>query len=390
MGQLSFALVGDVVINRTDAPAIFRHVAHILKRADFAYCNLEGQMCDGVEKHPGKSRVSMYIRSTPDAVKALTAAGINVVSLANNHALDYGAAGLQQSINLLDHANIAHAGAGRNRVEARRPAILSKNGIRIALLSYTSLCVPAFVATENEPGVAMVRINTTYIPNLRLLQQPGSPMYTKTSGEPEDVEALLNDVRSAKAEADLVLVAWHWGISVSEHWDKLADYQRDLGHAVIDAGANAIIGNHAHKLQGIEFYRGCPIFYALGNFGFVFRHPFFRRESAIVQFEVSQGGIDQIRLVPILNNDEYEPVPVRADSASGQKITWMLESLSEGLNTKFLNCGTYLELSAESQDSTALSANYAQGLSGLGYSDTQITELKAGGVIPGASGFSAG
>ncbi|MBI4190485.1 MAG: CapA family protein [Betaproteobacteria bacterium] len=381
MGQITFALVGDVMINRTDAPSIFSHVAPILKSADFTYCNLEAPMCDGVEKHAGKSRVSMHLRSAPNAVEALTAAGINVVSLANNHALDYGAAGLQQSIELLDNANIAHAGAGRNRAEARRAVMLNKNGVRIALLSYTSVCVPAFVATEKEPGVAMVRIITTYSPNLRLLQQPASPLYTKSSGEPEDVAALLDDVRSAKAEADIVLVAWHWGLS--ERWGKLADYQRTLGHAVIDAGANAIIGNHAHMLLGIEFYRGCPIFYALGNFGFDMRHPYFRQESAIVQFELSHRGIDQIRLIPILNNDGHEPVPLRADGGSGQKVTWMLEYLSEGLNTKFANCGAYVELSAESsEDSLKLGANNAEGLSRLGYSDAQITELKAGGVIP--------
>lgn len=377
MDQITFALVGDVMINRTDAPSIFRHVAPILKSADFAYCNLEAPMCDRGEKHAGKSKIGLHLRSRPNAVEALTAAGIDVVSLANNHALDYGVAGLQQSIELLDNARIAHAGAGRNREEARRPVILKKNGVRIALLSYTSVCIPAYVATENEPGVAMVRIITTYSPNFRVQQTPGSPLYTKTSGEPEDVAALLDDVRSAKTKADIVLVAWHWGLS--ERLGILADYQRTLGRAVIDAGANAVIGNHAHMLLGIEFYRGCPIFYALGNFGFDIRHPYCRQESAIVQFDLSQRGIDQIRLIPVLNNDRQEPVPVRADGGGGQKVIWMLEYLSEGLNTKFANCGAHVELSAESpEDSLNLGA---EGLSRLGYSDAEIAELKAAGSL---------
>lgn len=380
MGQITFALVGDVMINRADAPSIFSHVAPILKSADFVYCNLEAPMCDGAEKHPAKLGSGLHLRSTPNAVEALTSAGINVVSLANNHAMDYGAGGLQQSIGLLDSSNIAHAGAGRNRAEARRAVILKKNGVRIALLSYTSVCVPAYVATEKEAGVAVVRIITTFSPNPRIFTNPGSPMYSNTRGEPEDVAALLDDVRSAKAEADIVLVAWHWG--VAERWGKLADYQRTLGHAVIDAGANAIIGNHAHMLLGIEFYRGCPIFYALGNFGFDKRHPYFRQESAIVQFELTQQGIDRIRLIPVLINDAHEPVPVRADARSGQKVTWMLEYLSEGLNTKFADCGAHVELSAESSDdSSKLAASSAEELSRLGYSEAQIAELKFAGAL---------
>lgn len=347
MDQVSFAFVGDVMINRADAPSMLRHVASTLKGVDVAYCNLEGPLSDRGEKHSGKVGIGLHFRSPPKTVDALRDAGIKVVSLANNHAMDFGAPALEQTIEVLDHARILHAGAGRNRAEARKAAVLNKNGLRIALLSYTSVCVPSFVATEEEPGVATVRIATTYSPNhLRLIQQPGSPMVIKTVGEPADVTALLDDVKAAKAEADLVLVAWHWG--VSERWGKLAEYQRTLGHAAIDAGANAIIGHHAHMIQGIEFYRGCPIFYSLGNFAFDLDHPYFRSESALVECEFSRQGIEQTRVIPIFNNAQHEPVPFRADSESGQKAAWMLEYFSEGMNTKFANRGAYIEASGQS------------------------------------------
>lgn len=345
MAPITMACAGDVMINRPDAHSMLQHVAGILKSADVAYCNLEGPMCDVGEKHPGKAGISLHLRSTPSVAQALAGAGIDVVSLANNHALDYGVAGLDQTITLLDDVRIARAGAGRDLAAARQPALLEVNGVRIALLSYASVCISPFAATATTPGLAMVRINTSYAANLRLFQQPGSPMLTRTVGEPEDVAMLLDDVKAAKARADVVIVAWHWG--VSERWGKLADYQRELGRAVIDAGASAILGHHAHMLLGVEFYRGCPIFYSLGNFAFDLDHPYFRRESAIVLCDVSHDGIASVRMIPVLINDHHEPVPVRADG-DGQKVVWFLEYLSEGLNTKFTNRGEAVELLAQS------------------------------------------
>jgi len=341
MAVITMACAGDVMINRPDANSMLQHVAGIFKSADVAYCNLEGPMCDVGEKHPGKAGISLHLRSTPSVARALAGAGIDVVSLANNHALDYGAAGLDQTLGLLDEVRVARAGAGRDLNAARQPALLEVNGVHIALLSYTSVCVSPFAATATTPGVAMVRINTSYAANLRLFQQPGSPMLTRTVGEPEDVAMLLDDVKAAKSVADVVILAWHWG--VSERWGKLADYQRELGHAVIDAGASAIIGHHAHMLLGVEFYRGCPIFYSLGNLAFDLDHPYFRRESAIVLCDVSHDGIANVRMIPVLINDHHEPVPVRADG-EGRKVAWFLEYLSEDLNTKFDNRGDHVAL----------------------------------------------
>jgi poly-gamma-glutamate capsule biosynthesis protein CapA/YwtB (metallophosphatase superfamily) len=345
MAAITMACAGDVMINRPDADSMLRHVAGIFKGADVAYCNLEGPMCDVGEKHPGKAGISLHLRSTPSVARALAGAGIDVVSLANNHALDYGVAGLDQTIRLLDEVRIARTGAGRDLAAARRPALLEVNGVRIALLSYTSVCIAPFAATATTPGVAMVRIKTTYAANLRLFQQPGSPMLTKTAGEPEDVAMLLDDVKAAKASADVVIVAWHWG--VSERWGKLADYQKELGHAVIDAGASAVIGHHAHMLLGVEFYRGRPIFYSLGNFAFDLDHPYFRRESAIILCDVSREGVTNVRMLPVLINDRHEPVPVRADG-DGQKVAWFMEYLSEDLNTRIVNRGEDVELVARS------------------------------------------
>ncbi|HSW19502.1 MAG TPA: CapA family protein [Ramlibacter sp.] len=379
MNEVNFAFTGDVAIKRDDAATIFRHVADITRAADFTYCNLEGQLCVGANKNPAKSGSGIHLRSEPHAVQALVSANINLVSLANNHTMDFCADGLRESMTILDEAGIAHSGAGANREQAHRATIVEKNGLRIALLSYTSVFVPSYVAGEDSAGVAAVKINSHYIPNPRTFTNPGSPMYSKTSGEPADVAALVDDVKRAREQADVVLVAWHWG--VSERLGIIAEYQRSLAHAAIDAGAHAVVGNHAHMLLGIEFYKERPIFHALGNFGFDKKHPYFRPESAIVRCKVSRDGLRDIQLVPLMIDDHYEPRPVRTDEPAGQKIAWMLDYFSEGLNTRFTSKGDHIELAPAAQDAVKFDAQDAQSLAKLGYSAAQIAELKAAGAV---------
>jgi poly-gamma-glutamate synthesis protein (capsule biosynthesis protein) len=340
MSSIKVAMVGDMMINRPDPMTIYRRVEDVLRAADLTYGNLEGPMCDTGELHPGKHGVSRHHRSVPSAVNALVKAGFDVVSLANNHALDYGIPGMMQTMDILDAAKIAHAGAGRNVAEARRPVMLSAKDIRVAMLSYTSVGMADFRATDKSPGVVMIRVDTTYTPNLRLLQQPGSPMMPKTVGVRQDVDEMMADVREARKQADVVLVSWHWG--VSERWGKLADYQQILGRALIDAGAHAVIGHHAHMLLGIEHYRGKPIFYSLGNFGFDLKHPYFRPESVIVECDITRDGIERTTLLPIMHDDANDPELVGL-SETGLKVLWTLEELSEDLNTRFIRQGDRLQ-----------------------------------------------
>jgi poly-gamma-glutamate capsule biosynthesis protein CapA/YwtB (metallophosphatase superfamily) len=342
MAVATLACAGDVMINRQDERTMLRHVAQIFRAADLTYCNQEGPICEPGDKHAGKAGATVaHLRSTAGTAAALADAGVDVVSLPNNHTLDYGVSGLHQTIKALYEAGIAYGGAGDDLAAARKPVILDVKGLRVALLSYTSVCVPAFAATASSPGVAMVKIKTTYEVNLRLFQQPGSPIYISTSGEPEDVAMVVDDIAAAKASADIVLVAWHWGIS--ERWGKLADYQKTLARVAIDAGASAILGHHAHMLAGVEFYRGCPIFYCLGNFAFDADHHYFRRESMIALCDLSREGVSKVRVVPLMINDEHEPVPVPMKGA-GQKVGWFLEYLSEGMNTNFVYHDDCIEL----------------------------------------------
>lgn len=125
---------------------------------------------------------------------------------------------------------------------------------------------------------------------------------------------------------------------------KLAEYQKQCGRAAIEAGASAVLGHHAHMLAGVEFYKGCPIFYCLGNFAFDSDHYFFRRESMIAVCDLSREGVSKVRIIPVMINDQHEPVPVPV-KGDGQKVGWFLEYFSEGMNTGFTYRDDCIELS---------------------------------------------
>lgn len=378
MEKLSFVFVGDVAVCRKDAASIFAATARFTAGADVGVANLEGQICQGLEKNPAKAGQGMPLRSYPNAIEALEFAGFNMVSMANNHTMDFGAAALRESVTALNAAGILHCGAGENKAEAERPVFFEKHGLKVALISLTSVFPPAYAAGETTPGAATCRIQTNYIPNPRTFTNPGCPMYVRTSGEPVDVANVMAIIKAAKAEADIVLVAWHWG--VSERLGIITEYQRTLGQAAIDAGADAVIGNHAHMVLGVEFYKDKPIFHALGNFGFDKKHPYFCDEAAIVQCDIGRNGIENIRFVPVLINQNNEPEPIRTDSLEGMRFQWMMEKMSEGLNCQFTPEGEHFRI-APMAGAVTFDAHDASSLEKLGYTKEQIDELRAAGAL---------
>src|SRR5688572_16933690 len=214
-GELLIMAVGDVHVDRPDPPSIFAHIAPVLRQGDIVVGNLEGLNCDRGAPIIGKIEVgSRHLRSAPDNVRALESAGFNAMVLANNHNMDYGPEGLLQTIEILDQKNIAHTGAGRNLEEAHRPAILERNGTKVALLSYTSIYPPAgFAAEADKAGVATIKVSTSYQAPENSQYQPGFPPLITTTPDALEEERMIEDVRQAKQQADIVLVAFHWGVS---------------------------------------------------------------------------------------------------------------------------------------------------------------------------------
>ena len=239
-----------------------------LQAADLACANLEVPLSHG--GHPADKPIAF--RADPALAPALAAMGLDVVSFANNHALDYGIPALLDTLEAVERAGVAVVGAGRDLAEACRPAILTVEGARVAFLAFASTLPVGSAATPERPGVAPVRVTVSLLADAPVLEeQPGTSPYVRTEALPQDVAAAQEAVAAARARADVVVVAVHWGVPpgwAAPFQGILADYQRPLGHALVEAGADLVLGHHPHTLHGLERYREAVICYSLGHFIF--------------------------------------------------------------------------------------------------------------------------
>lgn len=308
--ELTIAAVGDIMLGGTAAPELarfgydypFERVASLIRKADLAFANLEGPLTDR-----GQAQRKQYVfRSPPDLVaSALARAGFDVVSLANNHSMDYGIEGLRDTMRALARAGIAHAGAGGNLAVAREPAYLDADGKHVAVLAYSLTFPEEFWASDARPGTAF--------------------------GHEDQVRA---DVAAARNKAGTVIVSFHWG---QEGSIELRDYQRKLGHAAIDAGAAAVIGHHPHVLQGVERYGRGVILYSLGNFVFGSYSPGATR-SAIAVLSIRQGRVRELKLYPInVKNAEVVFQPYVLSGAPAAEVVQHISQLSQPLGAMFEN-----------------------------------------------------
>jgi poly-gamma-glutamate synthesis protein (capsule biosynthesis protein) len=264
---LTLMAVGDVNIQRRDARTLFGDTADFLAGADLLFGNQEGVVSDRGTPLLGKREAgSSWVRGSAASVEVEASIGFSAMTLANNHAMDYGADGLLHSIELFHDHGIATAGAGTSVTDAHTPAVLTHNGTRVAMLGYTSVFPPfGFAATSDHPGAAVIRVSTSYETPPNVPYQPGTPATTITIPDMHDTRLMEEDIRSAKLGADLVVVQFHWGVVGSP---RPLGYMKELGRAAVDAGADLVLGNHAHVLQGVEVYRGAVICYSLNHFAF--------------------------------------------------------------------------------------------------------------------------
>jgi poly-gamma-glutamate synthesis protein (capsule biosynthesis protein) len=262
------AAVGDMAPLR-DLTACKPEVNEIwdyMRAADLTIANLEIPLTEA----NGRADKAMTIKADPGIASSIPEVGINVVNVANNHALDYGVEGLFDTMKTLKQNDIACVGGGEDLDSASRPIFVEKDGLRVAVFGFTSSLPTGYAAGVNRPGVAPIRAHSRFfVDSITLDEQPGISPWVETSVNEQDVEYACRLIAAAREEADLVVVNMHWGIPngwCAAFQGPLADYQQPLAHALIDAGAHLILGHHPHVIHGIEAYKHGLIAYSLGNF----------------------------------------------------------------------------------------------------------------------------
>jgi poly-gamma-glutamate synthesis protein (capsule biosynthesis protein) len=250
----SLVFCGDLVLDEPDPDFWLSGIAPCLREAQLAIGHLE-------VPHTRRGREMAADVPAPGAepahLGAVARAGIDAVTLAGNHIADCGAEGIADTIAELDRLGIQHCGAGLDLRQAREPAWLESGALRAAVLSYNCVGPQESWAQPTQAGCAYVRV---------LAEGGGAikPAARLRHADPVSVSQMADDIRAARdAGAQYCVVALHKGIVHTPA--TLAPYERPLAHAAIDAGADLVIGHHAHILRGIELYRGRPIFHGLGN-----------------------------------------------------------------------------------------------------------------------------
>ena len=251
---LDIICCGDLVLDEPDPDHWLAGIAPALRAASLAIGHLEvphtrrGKELSADVPAPG---------APPEHLAALSHAGLDAVTLAGNHIADCGAEGIQDTLTALDQNGIAHTGAAMNVALARAPAWLESGGVRVALLSYNCVGPEESWATPARAGCAYIRVAPEGGDAI-------APAADLRYPDPDSVGLMAQDVRDARnAGAEVCIVALHKGIVHVPA--RLAPYERPLAWAAVDAGADLVIGHHAHILRGFEFYRGRPIFHGLGN-----------------------------------------------------------------------------------------------------------------------------
>ncbi|MEI6209308.1 MAG: CapA family protein [Desulfuromonadales bacterium] len=303
--------VGDIMLAGTWAPVLkkrgydfpFAGVVAELSTGDINLANLESPIATGgIECITKKFR----FRAEPEVAPAVRAAGFNLVTLANNHSMDFGAEALAETVQHLAAAGIGWIGAGSNLDEARTMALYTIKGKKIAFLGYSLTRPTEFFAGLKRPGTA--------------------PGYEKLVEE---------DIANARGQADYIIVSFHWG---TEGTGAVQPIQRKMAHKAIDAGADVIIGHHPHVLQGIERYKSGIIFYSLGNFTFASRS-----KTADVSAMIRLRLNDTERTAEILPLDvQYRRVgfqPQFLKGEEGEAVIEKLNGLSKIFKTEILNRG---------------------------------------------------
>jgi Bacterial capsule synthesis protein PGA_cap len=339
--------VGDLILSASNASFHFDHVRSTLAGADVAVAQVEwphtdrGQVCTVDIPAPAVP---------PGNLDAVAECGFGVATLASNHMFDQGPFGVIDTVEHLRRRQIQTVGAGATLADAREPVVVEHGGLRIGFLSYNAVGPRESWATEVKAGVAYVRVLAHYELDIA---SPGSPPAEYTSLDGDSVIAMQTDIEQLAARTECVVVSIHKGMGFVHA--QLAEYERPLARLAVDAGADVVIGHHAHILRGVEVYKDRPIFHGINHFVTAYtdetdplsdrarrprprrapsldffspdrdveHFPFPRdsRHTMIARVRVNERGVCQAGFVPCYINERAQPVPVPVAAGAGEDAT---------------------------------------------------------------------
>lgn len=322
---VSLMLGGDVMLGRLVKKHIRAYgadyplgqVAGLMRGADLTLVNLECAITAHERIWEGSPK-AFYFGAPPQAVASLAHAGVDMVSLANNHMLDFGVAGLQDTLRHLDARNIRRAGAGKNLAEALAPAFMTSKGMRFGMVAFCDHQAD-FAAGEHRAGIA----------------------YLDLDAEKQALAAFRQGLDAIRRDgAERAILSLHWGPNMVH---RPSPYFVRLAHAAMDMGYDLLFGHSAHVFHGIELYRGKPIVYAAGDLvDDYYADPAFGNDHQLL-FELAwrRDGLARIRLHPVFIED-CRTMP--ASGAQFEFIARRVTTLCAELGTMVQRSGAMLEI----------------------------------------------
>ncbi|MDQ1620370.1 MAG: hypothetical protein QOE19_2939 [Actinomycetota bacterium] len=280
-------IAGDIMLGRRvgasgQPGAELRPLQRRLAGADLTVGNLESTLSDNGDRQQGGDSFA----ADPSVLRALDDAGFDLLSLANNHTGDYGQRAFRETLQRLDESPIKRVGAGRTAQEAWRPAVLESGGVRFGFVAFNAIGeTPA--ATATRPGAAQVR-----------MQPRTGPL------DRRDLRRLTATIRELKQRVDVVITLPHWG---DQYTNVPVRDQRRVGAAMVDAGADLVVGGHPHWVQGIQVHNGTPIVHSLGNFVFDMDFSRATEEGVLAELVFWDEELKGIRFTPYVIGRDFAP-----------------------------------------------------------------------------------
>lgn len=330
-------------------------VGPVLAKADMRFVNCMRTY----SSRAVKSELAPQVGQPVEMAAIYSNGQFDAVTMSNNHVCDAGFDAMLDTRALLESRGIQVTGAGKDLAEARRAAIIEKNGVRVAYLGYTSVPAAGSEAGPKKPGVTAIHVKTAYE-----TRGPHQPVRIRTEPDPKGLAMLQEDIAALRREVDVVTLAYHAGVIRLPR--VIADYQVTVAHAAIDAGADLVVGHSPHIPKAIEVYKGKTIFYSIGVFAMTksFPAPSWKQEPAWVHGSVlnhvdldptfplmpygepctlallakavaTKKGITRTSFVPMSFDARYRPEPLRRGDPRFERIVRYMEWASVDMPHRF-------------------------------------------------------